>query len=134
MFLDDNDWAETLDSIHAALGRGGHLVFETRRPERRAWEDWAADPGPVVREIPGVGRVARRLEVTAVDLPFVSFRHTYTFAADGAVLVSDSTLRFRGRAEIEADLTSHGYRVRGIRDASDRPGREFVFIAESVHG
>ncbi|MEV4127190.1 class I SAM-dependent methyltransferase [Nocardia sp. NPDC049707] len=131
VFLTDNDWTDTLDSIRSALRRGGHLAFETRRPERRAWADWAADTTPVIRDIPGIGRVEQR-EVTAVDLPLVSFRHTYSFAADGAVVVSDSTLRFRERAEIESDLISHGYRVHDIRDAPDRPGREFVFIAEST--
>ncbi|MEU0500959.1 hypothetical protein [Nocardia sp. NPDC005998] len=68
----------------------------------------------------------------AVQLPLVSFRHTYTFATDGAVVVSDSTLRFRHRTEVEADLVAHGYQVRDVRDAPDRPGREFVFIAEKT--
>ncbi len=75
--------------------------------------DWA-DAGPVVREITGIGRVEQRLAVTAVDLPLVSFRPTYTFAADGTVVVSDSTIRFRGQSEIESVLVSHGYRVRDI--------------------
>jgi hypothetical protein len=65
-----------------------------------------------------------------VALPFVSFRYTYTFLADGAVITSDSTLRFRGRDELESSLTARGYRVLEVRDAPDRPGREFVFITE----
>ncbi|MBY8856594.1 class I SAM-dependent methyltransferase [Nocardia sp. CA2R105] len=132
VFLTDQDWADALDSIHYALRGGGHLAFETRRPERRAWEDWAESTGAVVREIPDVGRVEQRLEVTAVDLPFVSIRHTYTFTGDDSVVVSDSTLRFRARVEIESDLRARGYRLRDVRDAPDRPGREFVFIAEAV--
>jgi hypothetical protein len=65
-----------------------------------------------------------------VSLPFVSFRFTYRFLADGAVVTSDSTLRFRGGEEVESSLVAHGYRVLDVRDAADRPGREFVFIAE----
>lgn len=91
------------------LRPGGFLVFETRRPERRAWEEWAADTGPVVLD---------------------SFRYTYTFLADGAVITSDSTLRFRSRDEVEASLAAHGYRLLDVRQAPDRPGREFVFISE----
>ncbi len=106
-------------------------MFETRRPERHAWEDWARTP-PVVLDVPGIGRVEQRLDVTAAQLPLVSFRHTYTFATDGAVLVSDSTLRFRNRAEVEADLVAHGFQVGDVRDAPDRPGREYVFIAEKT--
>jgi hypothetical protein len=60
----------------------------------------------------------------------VSFRNTYTFLADGTVVTSDSTLRFRSRHEVESSLLTQGYRVLDVREAPDRPGREFVFIAE----
>jgi hypothetical protein len=65
-----------------------------------------------------------------VNLPFVSFRYTYCFLADGAVVTSDSTLRFRDRSELEAGLGDLAYRVRDVRQAPDRPDREFVFIVE----
>jgi hypothetical protein len=78
----------------------------------------------------GIGSVEQRSEVTGVRFPFVSVRGTYTFGADGAVIVSDSTLRFRSRDELESSLVSQGYRVLDVRQAPDRPGREFVFIAE----
>ena len=130
VFLTEQDWAQVLRAIGAALRPRGYLVFETRRPERRAWAEWAADTGPVTLVLPGVGAVEQRREVTAVDLPFVSFRYTYTFLADGEVVTSDSTLRFRSRAEVESSLAAQGYRVLDVRDAPDRPGREFVFITE----
>ncbi len=76
VFLTDEDWAQTLQAIHAALRPHGYLVFETRRPERRAWEEWAADTRPVILNIPGNGPVEQRREVTGVNLPFVSFRCT----------------------------------------------------------
>jgi SAM-dependent methyltransferase len=130
VFLTDGDWVQALQGIHAALRPRGYLVFETRRPERRVWEDWAADTGPVILDVPGSGPVERRLEVVDVSLPFVSFRYAYRFLADGAVVTSDSTLRFRGRDEVELSLAAEGYRVLDVREAPDRPGREFVFIAE----
>ncbi|CAM5415351.1 SAM-dependent methyltransferase OS=Streptomyces violarus OX=67380 GN=FHS41_000677 PE=4 SV=1 [Streptomyces violarus] len=61
--------------------------------------------------------------------PLVTFRWTYVFASDGQVLTSESTLRFRERDEVEAELVAQGYVVDGVRDAPDRPGREFVFVA-----
>ncbi|RPK79793.1 hypothetical protein EES46_31820 [Streptomyces sp. ADI98-10] len=67
--------------------------------------------------------------MTEVAGPLVSFRWTCVFGADGQVLTSDSTLRFRERQETEADLTAQGFVVREVRDAPDRPGREFVLIA-----
>jgi SAM-dependent methyltransferase len=130
VFLSDQEWAQVLHAIRAALRPGGYLVFETRRPARRAWQDWAADPGPETHDVPGSGPVEQRREVTAVDLPLVSFRYTYTFLADGEVIASDSTLRFRSREELEISLSDAGYRVLDVREAPDRPGREFVFIAQ----
>jgi SAM-dependent methyltransferase len=130
VFLSDQEWAQVLHAIRAALRPGGYLVFETRRPARRAWQDWAADPGPETHDVLGSGPVEQRREVTAVDLPLVSFRYTYTFLADGEVIASDSTLRFRDREELEQGLAAAGYRVLDVREAPDRPGREFVFIAQ----
>lgn len=130
VFLTDDDWTRTLRGVHGALRPRGHLVFETRRPERRAWEEWASGTGPVVLDLPEAGPVERRLDVTDVSLPLVSFRYTYTFLTDGTVVTSDSTLRFRDRDEVEASLAANGYRVLDVRDAPDRPGREFVFVAQ----
>ena len=126
VFVTDEDWAATLRGLHAAVRPGGHLVLETRRPERRAWEDW--DGRSERRVVPGVGEVELRTEVTDVALPLVSFRHSYAFP-DGEVLHSDSTLRFRGRDEMEASLAAHGFVTLEVREAPDRPGLEHVFVA-----
>ncbi|MFE4212113.1 class I SAM-dependent methyltransferase [Streptomyces sp. NPDC056844] len=122
-------WRTTLGRIHAALRPGGHLVFETRDPARRAWEGWTREASYRVTEIPGTGAVESWVQVTEVNGPLVTFRWTYVFVADGEVLTSDSTLRFRERQEVEADLTARGFTVEDVRDAPDRPGREFVFVA-----
>lgn len=68
--------------------------------------------------------------VHAANLPFVSFRYTYTFLADGTVITSDSTVRFRSREELESSLAAEGYHVLEVREAPDRPGHEFVFITQ----
>lgn len=39
---------------------------------------------------------------------------------------------FRERHQIEESLERVGYLVREIRDAPDRPGKEFVFVAELI--
>lgn len=122
-------WRETLRGSYEALRPGGHLVFETRDPAGRAWEEWTRENSCRVTEIPGVGSVESWVDLIEVSLPLVTFRWTYVFAADGQVLTSDSTLRFREREEVQTDLAAHGYVVRELRDAPDRPGREFVFLA-----
>jgi hypothetical protein len=63
----------------------------------------------------------------SVDL--VSFRSIVVFEADGAVLTSQSTLRFPHQDEVIASLAAARYLVDEMRQAADRPGRELVLIA-----
>ncbi|MFG1705046.1 class I SAM-dependent methyltransferase [Nonomuraea sp. M3C6] len=128
--VDPEDWDGTLRGIHDALGRGGHLVFETRDPAKRAWLGWNREESYTIAEIEGVGAVETWYDLIDVSGPLVTFRGTWVFAADGQVLTSDSTLRFRERDEVEAALIAQGYAVKEVRDAPDRPGREFVFFAQ----
>ncbi|WP_032401913.1 class I SAM-dependent methyltransferase [Rhodococcoides fascians] len=132
--VDDDDWSLTLARIHDALRPDGCLVFETRIPARTAWTEWNRRDSFAVREIPGVGRVESWLETTEVNGPVVSFRWTYVFVGDGEVLTSDSTLRFRERDEVESALVEHGFTIREVRDAPDRPGREMIFYARKDSG
>jgi hypothetical protein len=104
-------------------------VFETRIPARRAWEEWNREATYAVTNVPGVGAVEHWVDLLDVSGPLVTFRWTYGFTADGQVLTSDSTLRFRERQEVEAELVAQGLVVEDVRDAPDRPGREFVFVA-----
>ncbi|MGW2148673.1 class I SAM-dependent methyltransferase [Nonomuraea bangladeshensis] len=124
-----DDWAATLDGARRALRPGGRLVFETRVPARRAWLAWNRAESYRVTDVEGVGRVEHWFDLLDVSGPLVTFRGTWVFAADGAVLTSESTLRFREREEVEQDLDAHGYVVEEVRDAPDRPGREYVFLA-----
>ncbi|CAM5434148.1 Class I SAM-dependent methyltransferase OS=Streptomyces tendae OX=1932 GN=GUR47_05495 PE=4 SV=1 [Streptomyces tendae] len=126
---DRTSWQGTLRGAYEALRPGGHLVFETRDPARRAWEKWTREHTHQITEVPGTGSVESWCRLLDVSGPLVTFRWTYVFGADGEVLTSDSTLRFREREEVAADLAGQGYVVREVRDAPDRAGREFVFVA-----
>ncbi len=105
--VDPQIWQKTLRATREALRPGGRLTFETRDPSRRAWEEWTREKSCRVTRIPGVGSVenwVQRLEVS-MSRPLVTFRWTCKFAADGLVLTSDSTLRFRELDEVEKDWT-----------------------------
>jgi len=130
VFVTDAEWSEVLLAIAGAVREGGWLVFETRDPSRRAWEHWTKDRTHRQLEIPGVGRIETWTQLIEVEEPLVSFRHTFRFDRDDLELVSDSTLRFRSRDEIEESLDAAGFRPREVRDAPDRPGLEFVFLAQ----
>ena len=128
VFLSDDEWLATLAGIRDALRPGGRVVFESRDPARRVWEQWRRDWTPQRIELPGVGVIESWGEVTRVEGQFVTFDGAVTFP-DGTVVPTSSTLRFRERVELEASLGATGFRVDEVRDAPDRPGHEFVFIA-----
>jgi SAM-dependent methyltransferase len=132
VFLTDEEWISTLTVIHRSLRPGGRLVFETRDPARAAWREWTRDNTYERVEVPGVGVVETWCDPLETVPPLISFRWTNVFESDGAVVESDTTLRFRDRAEIESGLEAAGFRIDEVRDAPDRPGREFVFLCSRL--
>jgi len=129
VFLTDEAWHTTLRGIHAALVPGGRLIFETRDPAREAWRDWHREATYQRIEIPDVGAVEDWGELTDIDLPFVTFDSFVRFERGGDVIASTSTLRFRTHDEVAASLAATSFVVDEVRDAPDRPGREYVFVA-----
>jgi SAM-dependent methyltransferase len=129
VFLADAEWASVLASARSALGERGLLVFETRDPAREAWRGWTREQTFRRLEVPGAGALQTWLELTDIRWPMVSFRHTFVFETDGAVMVSESTLRFRDQVEVGNSLRLAGFVVEEVRNAPDRPGLELVFVA-----
>ena len=129
VFLPAQEWAAVLRAARQALRPGGRLVFESRDPARAAWLEWTRDRTYRRVTIPGTGPVETWTDVTKVEGNLVSFRATFVLGSDRTVLVSDSTLVFRSRDELAHSLLTADLTVEEVRDAPDRPGREFVFIA-----
>ena len=129
VFLTDDEWQETLRAARAVLRPGGRLVFETRNPEAQAWLTWNRENTYHRTDFPKVGVVEGWLDVTAVHNALVSFRGTCIFESDGAVMTSESTLRFRTMEELADSLRDAELSIDAVREAPDRPGLEWVFIA-----
>lgn len=132
-YVTDAEWEAALAGIRTALLPGGHFVFETRRPKARAWEDWTPDKSRVKVDTEDYGRVTVWNEVLEVDGRLVTYRRSNLFE-DGTVIEVDTTLRWRTREEIRESLEAAGFEIVDVRDAPDRPGLEFVFIARLVEG
>jgi ubiquinone/menaquinone biosynthesis C-methylase UbiE len=130
VFLDDDDWTTVLRACRRSLRPGGWLVFETRDPARRAWEEWTLELTRCTVDVPGIGVVESWEEVTEVSGEQVTFRSVTAFRRDDVVLESWSILRFRDRPTVEASLRAADFRLEELRDAPDRPGRELVFLAQ----
>lgn len=129
VFVTDDEWMSTLRASFAALRPGGHLVFEVRDPAREAWREWRREQSHRRVDVAGIGAVETWVELIQVQLPLVAFRWTFVFEADGSVLTSESTLRFRNDTQVLESLSEAGFNFQEIRDAPDRPGQELVFIA-----
>jgi hypothetical protein len=128
--VDPQTWQRTLRGTYEALRPGGYLVFETRDPARRAWEGWNRETSYRETEVPGIGAVETWVEPIDVGWPLVTFRWTYVFSADGQVLTSDSTLRFReagGR-----DRPGRTRLCRGVRSRCARSTRQRVRLLRAT--
>lgn len=134
VLLTDDDWAATLAGIRTALRPGGHLVFEVRDPEAEAWRGWTKSETFQRVTIPAVGVVEQWVDHAEATGALVSFRWTYWFERTGETVTSDSTLRFRTRAEIKSSLATARLNLVEVRGAPDRPGLELVFIAQRPDG
>ena len=72
VFVTDESWAATLEHTRSALRPGGRLVFETRDPADRAWQEWNRERSYARTVIVGVGGVETWVEL--IDAGTVSCR------------------------------------------------------------
>jgi SAM-dependent methyltransferase len=133
VFLEDAEWMATLGHIHAALRPGGHLAFESRNPDDRAWQRWNRQASYHQLDSP-YGPIESWLELVRVENGRVLFEHHYVFTAMGEEVVASSELRFRSLAEVTHSLGEAGFTVEHVYgDWDGKPfdgtGRVMVFIA-----
>ena len=104
-------------------------VRDPRPGDAAAWQEWTREHTYSTTDVPGVGEVTPWSDVVEVALPLVTFRWTY---GSRPTVPSTSPIRRCASANATrspADLERHGFVVDEVRDAPDRPGREYVFVA-----
>ena len=130
IFVTDGEWASTLRATCAALRPGERLLFETRDPAAKAWLEWNRERSYKRTVVAGVGAVQAWVELLDINGQLVSFRWTFVFEADGAVLTPRlGACASATKTKVIASLAAARYVVDEVRQAADRPGRELVFIA-----
>lgn len=99
----------TLSSVAAALRPGGCFAFDTRNPDRRAWEEWTKAATYSERVTP-FGHLCEWIEVTLVDQNAgeVAF-DAHNVIDGGQDRVHSSVLYFRSPEELAAALSRTGF-------------------------
>lgn len=136
IFLDDLDWAATLDAIYVALRPGGYLAFESRNPEARAWEQWNRAATYAMNDTP-YGPIEEWLEVVDVSAGRVRFEGYNVFTDTGETLIVESELRFRTVDELTDSLQKAGFTVEKVygdweRSSFTSTSRLMVMVARRV--
>jgi SAM-dependent methyltransferase len=108
--ITDHDLSASLAAICASLREGGRLVFETRHPQARAWQDW--NPSNASEVTDAAGRVLRVWhEVESVAGEAVTVIET-TAGPDGTVFrVDRAILRFPGTDTLSTFLAAAGFGI-----------------------
>jgi hypothetical protein len=137
VFTDEASWRSVLVGAHRALRPGGRLAFELRNPQVEAWRSWNPDESRVRLTHPTGGPVTACVETTRVGGGLVTFVWRHRFEATGEVLVSESTLRFPSRVDVEWSLADSGFTVEaayGDWDGSPLGVRspEMIFVARKA--
>ncbi len=130
---DQDAWRAALAATHRALRPGGHLAFESRNPEARAWLAWTPEASRQRVETP-VEAVDVWSDLTEVTGDLVRYDIHYRLTSDGEELVSSNVLRFRSQAELGRSLTNAGFEVRHVfgdwyRSPVSAETPELIFIA-----
>lgn len=69
VLLTDEEAAATLTAVSSALGPDGHLIFETRSPEARAWQSWTREATFRRADLSDGSWVRSWVEVTGLRAP-----------------------------------------------------------------
>lgn len=120
-------------ATHAALRSGGHLAFESRNPDDRAWERWNRETTYEQIDSPN-GPMECWLELVGVGNGRVRFEGHNVFTTTDEDVIVSSELRFRSLAELTDSLTNSGFTVEHVfgdweRGAFVRTSGVMVFVA-----
>jgi hypothetical protein len=126
--LDDNELLETFRVCNASLVPGGHIAVGSRNPNQgQWWLDWDPDTSARRTDIPGVGVVQDRLDITDAGPRHFSFTWTFVFESDNATYEWSATFPLRTPAEVASALNEAGFEAVSLREDDD------LFVARRAH-
>ncbi|MCO6176763.1 bifunctional 2-polyprenyl-6-hydroxyphenol methylase/3-demethylubiquinol 3-O-methyltransferase UbiG [Ciceribacter sp. RN22] len=109
VFLDDAEVGAVLAAARKHLAPDGRLVFESRNPLVREWEQWTEELTRERAVIPCLGPVEVYYQVQHVDAEHVTFDTVFTLTETAEQRTGASTLRFPSRDTIARLLDEAGF-------------------------
>ena len=107
--LSDEQVDTTLRALRQRLAPGGRLMFESRNPCLQPWLQWVPELSRRSLLLDNGECLTLYHQVLSQDGEQVTFQTPYHFSSDDVTLVSQSTLRFMTRAQIERHLRQAGF-------------------------
>ncbi|MFC4356260.1 hypothetical protein ACFO0S_14460 [Chryseomicrobium palamuruense] len=137
VFLTEESWVETLRAIYQGLKPNGQLVFDTRNPERKVWEDWQQDLTPDKAKRPETGEdLEIWTDYDGMNGSIFTFYETVKFVETGETLLHNKMqLKFRTYEELIASLKDVGFsEVQVFGDwedqLADEQSHSFIFCCK----
>ncbi|MBD7985677.1 class I SAM-dependent methyltransferase [Sporosarcina sp. Sa2YVA2] len=111
VFLTDESWKRTISDIYRALKPGGHMIFDTRNPLAKVWEQWEKDLTPDIATNHTTGEPLEIwTEYEGFKGSIFTFYETVKNAQTGEVLLQEKMqLNFRALEEIQESLQQVGF-------------------------
>ncbi|TDL34181.1 class I SAM-dependent methyltransferase [Jeotgalibacillus sp. S-D1] len=111
VFLTEESWQSVISDVYQALKPGGHLIFDTRNPLAKVWEQWEKDRTPdlAMNQVNGEQlEIWTEYEGFAEDV--FTFYETVKNASTGEVVIHEKMqLKFRSQEEIYKSLKEAGF-------------------------
>lgn len=112
VFLTPQDRAAVLETIAAHLETGGRFIFDSRNPQRRAWEEWTPEASQRMVDHPTLGRVRSWNDVAYDAATGIAIYDThYETQPAGTLLSAESRIAFPQKDEIAAAIAGAGLAV-----------------------
>lgn len=109
-FIWEDEWEDFLRRSFDALKDWGYMLFDTKNPLRKPWENYTREKYNKTQDTP-YWKVNMQIAVTEMDWNTVEHTIYYTFENTWKRLESKNRLIYRSKDEIEKSLLIAGFKI-----------------------
>lgn len=129
-----NDWKIFLTNSFNVLHSWGYIMFDSKNPVLKTWESYSREKYNRTKSTQ-FWDVNMQIELWEIEWNIVSHTIHYSFVDTWEELVSENTLIYRTKEEIEKDLREAGFRITQVYwdwdgDMYSPHHSEMIFLAQ----